>query len=182
MSQELLTPEQVLQEFHDLRTQVLEVIDEGEQVAKRFPAVAEAAKVDFEDAKRIVSLSHLSLVVLGAEGTGKSTLIQGLIGEEVSPIEHDQPGTVAPIYLEYADTSEPTFTIEFGAGKKPLVCDKAIYTEYILQKSNERNKKGVQRATVKLKNRLLEHGLARKILSAITTRPLQSLPMIGKRP
>src|ERR1700738_26195 len=161
MSQELLTPEDVLRQFHELRGQVLQVIDEGEQVAKKFPAVAAAEKADFEDARHSVSESRLSFVVLGGEGAGKSTLICGLIGADVAPVAHDQPGTVAPLYLEYGNSGEPTFTIEFFSkeNKKPLVCDKETYSQYILQKTNEGNQKRVERATVKLNNRLLEHGL-----------------------
>ncbi len=154
-----MTPAEVLQQFHELRCEVLAVISEAEQIADGIPAIAAAAKTDLEFARLQVSQLHLSLAVVGAEGAGKSTLIRGLLKQELSPIEGTQPGTVAPVYLTHGE-GEPTFTVEFSeAGKPPLQCDRVTCFEYIQQKTNVDNVKNVSRAIIQVDNPLLAHGL-----------------------
>jgi len=116
-----MTPVQVLKQFAQLRQEVLSVIDKGETIANAIPAVATAARAELDHARRLISDAHLSLVVVGGEGAGKSTLIRGILKQELSPIEHNQPGTVAPVYLMYGEGS-PKFTIEFAQdGRAPEV-------------------------------------------------------------
>jgi hypothetical protein len=155
---ELLTPEKVFTRFNTLRSSVVDVIREGEQLARQLPAVSEAGK-RFEAAQRIVSSSSLSLVVLGAEGSGKSTMVRGILGIELSPIEADEAGTVAPVYLTYGHSDAPTFQIEFLDGRPSELCSKQQYCDYIRQSTNPDNEKRVLRALVQVKNPLLAHGL-----------------------
>ena len=153
------SPAEVLKQFDRLRQDVLTVINEGRKIADGIPAIAAAAKMDFSSASDHVSQLHLSLAVVGAEGAGKSTLIRGLLKQELSPIEPNQPGTVAPVFLMYGEGS-PRFTVEFSEpGKKPLQCDQKTCFEYIQQKSNEHNVKHVSRVVVEVDNPLLAHGL-----------------------
>lgn len=159
-SSRLLTPEFVLQQFHRLRAEVLEAINQGERACDRLGSVGQPVKLDFAVARERVSLTNLSLVVLGAEGAGKSTLIRGILGQELSPIEHDRPGTVAPVYFEYGSSAEPVFVVEFSdRSKGPLQCDKAGFFEYVQQKTNEDNVRKVLRGVVRFNHPLLANGL-----------------------
>jgi hypothetical protein len=159
-SSRLLTPEFVLQQFDRLRSEVLEAINQGESICDRLGPVGQGAKYDFALARERVSLTNLSLVVLGAEGAGKSTLIRGMLGQELSPIEHDRPGTVAPVYFEFGGAPEPAFTVEFSEkGKAPVQCDKAAFFDYVQQKTNEDNVKKVLRGVVRINHPLLANGL-----------------------
>jgi hypothetical protein len=159
-SSRLLTPEFVLQQFDRLRSEVLEAINQGEIVCNRLGQVGQPARHDFSLARERVSLTNLSLVVLGAEGAGKSTLIRGMLGQELSPIEHDRPGTVAPVYFEYGAGDEPAFIVEFSEKTKaPAECDKAGFFDYVQQKTNEDNVKKVLRGVVKINHPLLANGL-----------------------
>ena len=85
---EFLTPEIVLDQFGSMRSKVLQVIVQGERLTEQLPAMREVGK-RFKKAADLVSSARLSLVVLGGEGAGKSTLIRGILGAELSPIEAD---------------------------------------------------------------------------------------------
>ncbi|SFF23149.1 dynamin family protein [Nitrosomonas sp. Nm166] len=154
-----LTPEIVLQRFHQLKENLLSIIEDGRFLAEQIPAVKEAAQIEFDKAENSVSRQKLSLAVLGAEGAGKSTLIRGILKAELSPIEENKPGTVAPVYIKYGDKPEGEYTVEFLDNKKPKVCDKKECFEYIQQKTNKDNEKKVARASIKVNNPLLKNGL-----------------------
>jgi hypothetical protein len=156
---QFVTPEIVLERFHQLRTDVLLVIDEGERLANKMAAISESARGEFRFARLMVSDERLSVVVLGAEGAGKSTLIRGILHQELSPIEGNQPGTVAPVYMRYGAGSAPVFTVEFLDGRPPEKCSKEKCFDYIRQRTNKDNEKRVARATVEVNAPLLEHGL-----------------------
>ena len=155
---ELLTPEIVLARFDSMRSKVVSAIKEGEKLAEKVPALNEAAK-RFENAANLVSEARLSLVVLGAEGSGKSTLIRGILGIELAPIEADEPGTVAPIYIAYGPSAEPIFEVRFLSKKEPKICNKDSYYDYMRQSKNPDNREGVECAFVRVKHSLLAHGL-----------------------
>jgi hypothetical protein len=154
-----VTPEIVLERFHQLRMEVLSVIGDGERLANKMAAISESAGREFKFARQMVSDERLSIVVLGAEGAGKSTLIRGILHQELSPIEGNQPGTVAPVYVRYGGGSDPSFTVEFLDGRPPETCGKDKCFDYIRQRTNKDNEKRVARAIVEVNLPLLEHGL-----------------------
>jgi hypothetical protein len=154
-----VTPEVVLDRFHQLRAEVIAVIGDGERLANKMAAVSESARAEFQFARRMVSEERLSVVILGAEGAGKSTLIRGILHQELSPIEGNQPGTVAPVYVRYGGGPEPVFTVEFLDGRPPEKCGREKCFGYVRQRMNRDNEKRVARVIVEVNNPLLEHGL-----------------------
>lgn len=155
---EFLTPEIVLEKFGSMRSTVLQVIGQGERLAEQLPAMREVGK-RFKKAADFVSGARLSLVVLGGEGAGKSTLIRGILGAELSPIEADEAGTVAPVFITYGKSAEPTFEVRFLNHRPAEVCGKERYYDYIRQSKNPDNKEDVECAFVRVNNSLLAHGL-----------------------
>lgn len=129
---EFLTPEIVLEQFGSLRSTILEVISHGERLTEELPAMREAGK-RFNKAADLVSAARLSLVVLGGEGAGKSTLIRGILGAELSPIEADEAGTVAPVFITYGKSAEPAFEVHFLGQQPAEVCSKERYYDYVRQ-------------------------------------------------
>ena len=93
----------VLQKFDALRREILSVLDDGLAAAQTLGARIELVNKDFTGARNSVDASRLNLVVIGAEGHGKSTLIHAILGDELSPREKNEPGTVAPVYIEGAN-------------------------------------------------------------------------------
>jgi Dynamin family len=156
---ECLTPELVLQRFDRLRATVVDVMRRAQQLTQELPAVRDVARDKLAMAIALVSHANLSLVVIGAEGAGKSTLIKGLVGQELSPIEAHEAGTVAPVYITYGPSIEPTFEIEFIDDRPPIHCTKQQFDGYIRQSTNPDNERQVLRAVVRVANPLLAHGL-----------------------
>ncbi len=155
---EFLTPEIVLEQFGSMRSTVLQVIAQGERLAEQLPAMRELGK-RFKKAADLVSGARLSLVVLGGEGAGKSTLIRGILGAELSPIEADEAGTVAPVFITYGNSAEPTFEVRFLNHRPSEICSQERYYDYIRQSKNPDNKEDVECAFVRVNNSLLAHGL-----------------------
>jgi hypothetical protein len=151
---ELLTPEIVLEQFGSMRSTVLQVIAQGERLAEQLSAMKEVGK-RFKKASDLVSGARLSLVVLGGEGAGKSTLIRGILGAELSPIEADEAGTVAPVFITYDKSAEPTFEVRFLNHRPAEACSKERYYDYVRQSKNPDNKEDVECAFVRVNNSLL---------------------------
>ncbi len=154
------SPALVLERFQELRGQVVQALQDGQSLASELPGIADAVTSDFEAANQLISNMSLSLMVVGAEGVGKSTLIRGLLGEELSPIEADQAGTVAPVYFQYGANSEPSFEIIYSSPtKSPLNCEREIFLDHIRQRTNENNHKGVAYGIVEIDKDILRNGL-----------------------
>ena len=87
--------------------------------------------------------SRLNLVVIGAEGHGKSTLIHAILGDELSPREKNEPGTVAPVYIEGANVAQSEFLVEVLGPDGPVAVrcrDREEFFSYIRQAANPENK------------------------------------------
>ena len=121
---DLTSPALVLKRFQDLRSQVVLALQDGQNPASELPGIAEAVASDFEAAEQLISNMSLSLMVVGAEGVGKSTLIRGLLGEELSPIEADQAGTVAPVYFQFGASKDPSFEIVYSSPMSVCINDR----------------------------------------------------------
>ena len=157
---DLTSPELVLERFQELRGQVVLALQDGRDLANELPGISDAVAAEFEAADKLISNLSLSLMVVGAEGVGKSTLIRGLLGEELSPIEADQAGTVAPVYFQYGASADPSFSIAFSSPAKPaLQCDQKTFLDHIRQRTNENNQKGVACGIVEIDKQILRNGL-----------------------
>ena len=157
---ELTSPALVLKRFQEMRSQVVLALQDGQSLAADLPGISDAVAADFDAADQLISNMSLSLMVVGAEGVGKSTLIRGLLGEELSPIEADQAGTVAPVYFQYGANTDPSFEIVYSSpAKSPLQCDKETFLDHIRQRTNENNHKGVACGIVEIDKEILRNGL-----------------------
>ena len=113
--------------------------------------------------RRSVDASRLNLVVIGAEGHGKSTLINAITGSTLSPIAEQYPGTVAPVYLEYGASDEAARYVTTLDGKDTPVthrcADEQEFSTYLLQEMNPDNEKKVLAAVIQVNHPMLANGL-----------------------
>src|SRR5262249_21076035 len=117
----------------------------------------------FSAARRAVDLSRLNLTVIGAEGVGKSTLINAIAGADLTPRERDHPGTVAPTYAEAGPPGPPQFlvTLRGDDGRESVhrCADLQEFRGYLLQHENRDNARGVVRGAVRYDHPVLRRGL-----------------------
>ncbi|MGD9891218.1 MAG: dynamin family protein [Dehalococcoidia bacterium] len=155
--------EWVLEEFAGLRGDILALLDRGEQIGGVLGANAGQIAPLFAAARRNVDLSRLNLTVIGAEGVGKSTLINAIAGAELTPRERDHPGTVAPTYAEASETAQPEFSVvlraDSGAETVHHCADIEEFRRYLLQYENRENVRGVVRGIVRYNHPVLRRGL-----------------------
>ena len=162
--------ERVLEEFAALRADILDLLHRGEQAgAVLGPNAAQVAPL-FAAARRGVDLCRLNLTVIGAEGVGKSTLINAIAGADLTPRERDHPGTVAPTYAEAGEPGPPVFLVALrgdDAGTPALSATERVhrcadldeFRRYLLQYENRDNMRGVLRGVVRYDHPVLRRGL-----------------------
>lgn len=150
----------VLDQFHHLRGQILAVLNEGRQLGESLGPSRASIDPKFETARRAVDASRLNLVVIGAEGDGKSTLLNSILGEDLTPREEQTPGTVAPVYLEWSQDRQPVFSVMLHGKDKSVICRNADeFRRYLLQKENPKNEKQVLEGRVSYCHPILGKGL-----------------------
>jgi GTPase SAR1 family protein len=139
-----------LDSFDVERTQLLAALAQVEDVWGRFQ---ERRGLEVQGAERSDSLidGELSLVRRDLESTeftvgifglikrGKSTLLNGLIGREVSSM-HVTPETAVPVYVSYGD--DPEATVHFADGSRKHVAAEEVH-QFTSQKANANNQLGV---------------------------------------
>ena len=89
--------------------------------------------------RRDLESTEFTVGVFGLIKRGKSTLLNGLIGREVSSM-HVTPETAVPVYVSYGDDPEAVVHFADGTQKHVAVEDVHAYTS---QKSNPMNHLGV---------------------------------------
>jgi GTPase SAR1 family protein len=139
-----------LDTFDVERTQLLSALAQVEDVWGRFQ---ERRGLELHGAERSDSLiaGELSLVRRDLESTeftvgifglikrGKSTLLNGLIGREVSSM-HVTPETAVPVYVSYGDA--PEAIVHFADGSQKHVAVEEVH-QFTSQKANAGNQLGV---------------------------------------
>src|SRR5690606_28963981 len=144
------TVAEFLDGFDVERGSLLSALGRVEEVWTRFQ---ERRGLELEGAEESDSLiaSELALVRRDLESTqftvgifglikrGKSTLLNSLIGREVSSM-HVTPETAVPIYVSYGDDPEAVVHFADGGVRHVAVEDVATYTS---QKTNANNQLGV---------------------------------------
>jgi hypothetical protein len=155
--------DRVLDEFAALRRDLLSLLDRGEQEAAALGRNAAQVAPLFAAARQSVDQSRLNLTVIGAEGVGKSTLINAIAGADLTPRERDHPGTVAPAYAEAGDAREPEYAVVLrrpdGGETVQRCADLAEFRQYLLQYENRDNHRGVLRGIVRYDHPVLRRGL-----------------------
>ncbi|MFP4150263.1 MAG: dynamin family protein, partial [Nitriliruptoraceae bacterium] len=86
-----------------------------------------------------LELTEFTVGVFGLIKRGKSTLLNGLIGREVSSM-HVTPETAVPVYVSYGE--HPEAAVHFADGSRKHVAVEDVH-EYTSQKSNPMNHLGV---------------------------------------
>ncbi len=160
-------PLSAIERFDELRGRILAVLDEGSSLSDSLGSRRELISPAFRGARRSIDRSRLNLVVIGGEGHGKSTLIHGVFGTDVTPVEAVFPGTVAPVYIEWGPFAEPEFTVvceksddaSSYAHVEVRCKDRDEFRAYVLQRDNTGNAKRVIKGGVRLDHPLLRQGL-----------------------
>ena len=139
-----------LDSFDVERAALLKTLGSFEDVWQRFQE-RRALEVEGTDLSDSLIASELALVRRDLEATeftvgifglikrGKSTLLNGLIGREVSSM-HVTPETAVPVYVRYGD--HPEATVHFADGSRKHVAVEDVF-EYTSQKANAQNHLGV---------------------------------------
>ena len=137
--------------------------DEFENLLKDFISILNSKSItfnvsDLNQLKDKVSNAIYKVAVVGPSRAGKSTLINALVNQEISPVETlpttGIPFTIMPGIENYAE-------IVFEDGSEKRVKPEAKYLkQYIDQKINKNNKEAVKLITVYIKDEKLEKGLA----------------------
>lgn len=94
---------------------------------------------EFSHVRRDLESTEFTVGIFGLIKRGKSTLLNGLIGREVSSM-HVTPETAVPVYVSYGDDPEAVVHFADGTQKHVAVEDVHAYTS---QKTNPMNHLGV---------------------------------------
>lgn len=98
---------------------------------------------------------ELLVPILGLQGVGKSTLINGIIGENIMPNEADET-TCVPVEIRYGDTSD--IILCFSNGDNITIRQDEI-AEYVDNNNNPGNEKGIAKIVILRDLDLLQNGL-----------------------
>jgi hypothetical protein len=150
----------VLDLFDELRRETLEILDRAERISSEGGSAGERARPHISAARQAVDESRLNLVIVGAEGQGKSTLINALLGVQVTPEEARRPGTVAPVFISYSNSEAPEYSVQTRTEDDVTsVAGADEFRDYLLQAKNKHNSKDVRAGRVRIRHSLLEKGL-----------------------
>ena len=98
--------------------------------------------------------ANFTIGVFGLIKRGKSTLLNALIGREVSSM-HVTPETAVPVYVSYAD--QPGAAVHFADGSTKHVAVESV-KQYTSQKHNPGNQLGVTHVEQSVPNPFLRNG------------------------
>ncbi|MFF4160954.1 dynamin family protein [Streptomyces sp. NPDC001678] len=145
--------------FGAARRRILDAILDGRRTAARMMPQNPGLLRMFDEAARAMDDCRLNLVVLGAEGAGKSTLVNALLGAPVTPQEGTRTGTVVPVVVEWADTDSVQYSVALDTSPvQEIGCaDFDAFGDYVLGDRNNDNHKRVLRGYVRMRNPLLEN-------------------------
>lgn len=108
-----------------------------------------------QDAERRLAENRFNLVVLGEFKRGKTTFINGLVGAELLP-SAVVPLTSVVTLVTYGE--EPGATVEFQGGQSRALALEDL-PDYVTERGNPRNTKGVRLVTVRYPSSYLRDGL-----------------------
>lgn len=154
----------VVTRFAQLRSHVLRVLDAVESHCAPLGPQKDALISSLSLARDSIADRALLLSVVGGEGSGKSTFVNGLVRpgkDDLVPTEATVPGTVAPITLEWSDAQRPEYEVTFQRQSARSVVTRSAkeFAEYLLQKANRHNRKKVAQGIIRLQHPYLESGL-----------------------
>lgn len=142
------------------RQELFSVVYALTETVAAFAPTDQHAWQQLEQAEKLLKQSAVNLAVVGAEGHGKSSLIDAIVGADVVPREAQHPGTVAPVLILWHPTDEIQYSVGLDDTYKPTACtDVEQFRRFILQRFNPHNERGVRFGLVQCNNPLLADGL-----------------------
>ena len=123
----------------------------------RYSDIKEAVGTNLRKSIEKSKKSEIIIPVIGMQGTGKSTLINGLLGEKILPYGVDET-TCVPVEVKYG-TDECAKVHFFDKGNVIIVHTRKELNEYVDNNYNHANEKHVARIELFRKSALLKDGM-----------------------
>jgi len=130
--------------------QLVEILDKYSDESSKLGSSLKQTIKNSEGAEMIIP-------ILGVQGTGKSTLINGLLKENILPNEADET-TCVPVEVKYGE-NEKADVFFFGKSDVVVVNTREELGEYVDNNYNPANRKGVERIVLYRQNPLLKTGM-----------------------
>jgi len=141
--------------FSSIRAQSFEVLMDLKGVIERLSG---SELIPLEELIRRTRQPLFTLSVTGPSRVGKSTLINALLGQAISPMG-DLPKTAVPAVFQPADTDSMIVTLRDGSqvNSEPTIAE---LEAWVTADGNPENRKNVRNVQVMLKSNLLDLGFA----------------------
>lgn len=143
-------------QFFELREAIANERDEFAKLAAAISSDSIAKGV--EQATKLLERSCYVVAIAGPSRAGKSTLLNVLVGQDVSPVDV-LPTTAVPMMV--IPSADEQIVVDFVSGARqvfPLSLPKVA--EFVAQDQNPDNVKGVKQIRIGLVNATLERGVA----------------------
>lgn len=142
--------------FFDIRSQLKAEIEEF--ISYSSTNQIDISRLGFHNLLTKTINSIYTIAIVGPSRAGKSTLINSIIKENISPV-NVLPTTGVPFTIQYGKVKETEVIFSDGTKQKGNATVQFL-EKFIDQKFNPRNDKKVKFVTVSLNNEKLEKGLA----------------------
>jgi len=115
---------------NEFKDQLLETISMLESMLNKFPEpVRKKLKKDIEDLKRLLNNRNPRLMIAGRRGSGKSSMINAFVGEEIAKVGHTKAETGQAKWYDIKKDDQVIEIIDtrgLGEGSHPNEFDTAI--------------------------------------------------------
>lgn len=142
--------------FFHLRQHVLNTAEKLQSLAKA--SGIESARIVVDQVRSELRASAYMVAIAGPQRVGKSTLLNALLGMDVSPVA-DYPTTAVPLLFEAGEQSKANIVMEDGTSTMVEASSDAL-RPFAAQQENDANNKGVRLVHVTLPNEMLARGIS----------------------
>lgn len=143
-------------QFFELQGRVGELLHRVEDLGRE--SGVDSVKLLVAGVKRDLKVTEYTVAVVGPQRVGKSTLVNALLGENISPVA-DFPTTAVPLLFTPGDKPSATILFEDGT-RQPAVPTAGGLRAYAAQQENDGNEKLIQAIHIQLPNSTLARGMA----------------------